>query len=363
MCCFGFYGACKVTTVSPLKSRHWDTAAATLEALREYDLAPAPELFHVWFVYFADENPDILRSIDLARQQGTAIDEKQLRDLYDRFILHRHVTDFLRQGMDSFADVIEQSEQSIGSVSSELGIYHKVLEATDAALRRDGKSFEILQAVAHQTRQVDKTVTRLSEQLDSYHQQISYLQNELKKARDQSFTDGLTRVSNRLHFEQILIELASAVDAGDASEPFCLMMVDLDQFKQINDRHGHRVGDEILVLIAGILKSCIKSRDTVARYGGDEFAVILPKTTLDEALFLAEELGNRVRTRDIRAKPSGTSFGHMTVSIGVAEYHKGETSSSLVDRADGALYRAKQSGRDRYSTALPYDVDQLSVAP
>lgn len=354
---------CKVTTVSPLKSRHWDTVAATLDALREYDLAPVPELFHVWFVFFADDNPDIVRSIELARQQGTAIDEKQLLDLYYRYILHRHTTDFLRQGMESFADVIENSEQSIASVSSELGIYHKVLEEADAVLRRDGKPSDLLTAVSRHTRKVQKTVSTLAEQLDSYHQQIAHLQSELQKAQEQSLTDGLTRVSNRLHFEQILTDLCHAVDEGEDSEPFCLMMIDLDQFKQVNDRYGHRVGDEILVLIAGILKTNIKGRDTVSRYGGDEFAVLLPQTTLDEALFLAEDLGNRVRAREIRAKSSGTSFGSMTISIGIAEYQRYETSSSIVDRADSALYRAKQGGRDQYSIALPYEGEPETVAP
>ncbi len=354
---------CKVTTVSPLKSRHWDTVAATLDALREYDLAPVPELFHVWFVFFADDNPDIVRSIELARQQGTAIDEKQLLDLYYRYILHRHTTDFLRQGMESFADVIENSEQSIASVSSELGIYHKVLEEADAVLRRDGKPSDLLTAVSRHTRKVQKTVSTLAEQLDSYHQQIAHLQSELQKAQEQSLTDGLTRVSNRLHFEQILTDLCHAVDEGEDSEPFCLMMIDLDQFKQVNDRYGHRVGDEILVLIAGILKTNIKGRDTVSRYGGDEFAVLLPQTTLDEALFLAEDLGNRVRAREIRAKSSGMSFGSMTISIGIAEYQRYETSSSIVDRADSALYRAKQGGRDQYSIALPYEGEPETVAP
>ncbi|WP_085581209.1 GGDEF domain-containing protein [Thalassospira mesophila] len=343
--------------MSPLKSRHWEIASAALAALREHDLSPVPQLFHVWFVYFADENPDIVRAIDLSRQENGTIDDKNLLALYDRFILHRQTTEFLRQGMESFADVIEHSEQSIAAVTSELTVYHKVLDETDAVLRRDGKPMELLGAVARHTRRVQKTVSGLAGQLQTYHQQISHLQTELHKARQASFTDGLTRISNRLHFEQILTDLCTVVDrdSGSDSQPFCLMMIDLDQFKQINDRHGHRIGDEILVLIAGILKSGIKGGDTVARYGGDEFVILVPQTTLDEALFLAEDLGNRVRTRDIRAKPSGTSFGHMTISVGIAEYHGNEGGPSLIDRADNALYRAKQAGRDQHCIALPYD--------
>lgn len=350
-----------MTTESPLKSRYWDTASATLDVLREYNLSPVPEVFHVWFVYFADENPDIFRALDIARQQGTRIDEKQLFDLYQQFILHPQMAEFLLQGMDDFADVIDHSEHSIGSVTTELNVYGKVLEEVDAVLQRDGCKMEVLGLVARQTRQIRQSVSALSEQLETYHQQITTLQVELEKAREQSFTDGLTRVSNRLHFEQLLSGLAEDLDNETNIQPFCLMLIDLDQFKQINDRFGHRVGDEILVLIAGILKSTIKGRDTVARYGGDEFTILLPQTRLDEAQSLAGELCNSVRVREVRAKSSGVSFGHMTVSIGVAEYQKGEGAASLVDRTDKALYLAKQGGRDQYCVAFP-SVDTVEPA-
>lgn len=342
-----------MTTESPLKSRYWDTASATLDVLREYNFSPVPEVFHVWFVYFADENPDIFRALDLARQQGTPIEEKQLFDLYQRFILHPQMAEFLLQGMDDFADVVDHSEHSIGSVSTELTVYGNVLEEVGAVLQQGGKKMEILNLVARQTRHIRQSVTALSDQLETYHQKIADLQVELQKAREQSFTDGLTRVSNRLHFEQLLNGLAGDLDTEASNQPFCLLMIDLDQFKQINDRFGHRVGDEILVLLAGILKSSVKGRDTVARYGGDEFAVLLPQSRLDEAKSLAQELCSSVRGREVRAKSSGTSFGHMTVSIGVAEYQKGEGAASLIDRTDAALYQAKEAGRDQYSVAFP----------
>lgn len=121
-----------------------------------------------------------------------------------------------------------------------------------------------------------------------------------------------------MHFEETLASCCVEFDAGNIDEPFCVMMVDLDQFKAVNDKYGHRIGDEILVLIASMIKANTKGRDLVARYGGDEFAILLPQTPLKDAMLLADDMSKRIAAREVRAKSSGTSFGHMTVSVGVA---------------------------------------------
>ncbi|MFH1805013.1 MAG: GGDEF domain-containing protein [Pseudomonadota bacterium] len=334
-------------------SRHWDYANATLDMLRTHGLRPCPEFYHVWFVYHADENPEVLRAIDAARASGEPISEETLLRLYYRYIFDRQAASFLRRGMDDFNDVICNSEETIASAHSELGAYGEVLEAAQKTLRNDKKTGEIIDRIVVHTRKVQGTVATLGEQLAHYQQKITHLQQELQQTRERSYTDGLTGVSNRLHLEEILAEQCLTYDEdGDSTEPFCVMMVDLDQFKQINDRHGHRIGDEVLVLIAGMLKAHTKGRDIVARYGGDEFVVLLPDTLLADAELLASDICSRIRARDIRAKASGTSYGNMTISIGIAQYVRGEGPFSLIDRADGALYRAKDAGRDRYCAAI-----------
>ncbi|OSQ32535.1 GGDEF domain-containing protein [Thalassospira sp. MCCC 1A03138] len=328
-------------------SKHWDYAKATLDALRDHGLRPTPELYHVWFVYYAEENPEILRVIDAVKATGEAIGEEALLQLYYRYIFDRQAADFLQRGMEDFSDVVENSDACLSSTRDELRVYSDVLGKAETSLKSGEKAEEVIHNVVLHTGRMQTTVESLHEQLGEYLKTIAHLQRELHETRERSYTDGLTRVSNRMHFEEVLASCCVEFDGGNIDEPFCVMMVDLDQFKAVNDKYGHRIGDEILVLIASMIKANTKGRDLVARYGGDEFAILLPQTPLKDAMLLADDMSKRIAAREVRAKSSGTSFGHMTVSVGVAEYVKGEGAAKVVDRADSALYRAKRDGRNR----------------
>jgi diguanylate cyclase len=336
-----------VTTTDHHVSKHWDYAKATLDALHDHGLRPTPELYHVWFVYYAEENPEILRVIDAVKASGEAIGEETLLQLYYRYIFDRQAADFLQRGMEDFSDVVENSDASLTSTRDELRVYGDVLGKAEESLLAGEKVAEVIRNVALHTGRMQTTVESLHEQLGDYLNKIAHLQRELHETRERSYTDGLTRVSNRMHFEETLASCCVEFDTGSIDEPFCVMMVDLDQFKVVNDKYGHRIGDEILVLIASMIKANTKGRDLVARYGGDEFAILLPQTPLKDAMMLADDMSKRIAAREVRAKSSGTSFGHMTVSVGVAEYVKGEGAAKVVDRADNALYRAKKNGRNR----------------
>src|SRR5262249_60537845 len=126
-----------------------------------------------------------------------------------------------------------------------------------------------------------------------------------------------------------------------------LLMADVDYFKNFNDTHGHQLGDHVLRLIATALRQNVKGQDIVARYGGEEFAVILPDTTLQQAELVADKLRRVVAANEIIRRPTGESLGHVTLSIGVATLHTGETTQALIEVADACLYAAKKSGRNR----------------
>ena len=119
------------------------------------------------------------------------------------------------------------------------------------------------------------------------------------------------------------------------------MLVDADHFKAINDQHGHHKGDEVLISLARALESGIRDSDTVFRWGGEEFVILLPLTNLQGALYVAETL------REIVQQLSQQNLPQLTVSIGVAQHQADEDSDSLFKRMDEALYRAKTSGRNR----------------
>jgi diguanylate cyclase len=132
----------------------------------------------------------------------------------------------------------------------------------------------------------------------------------------------------------------------ETGHPLTLLMIDIDRFKHFNDNYGHRAGDGVLKEVARVLVNSTKGADTVARYGGEEFAIILPETTPDNAEKLAEKLRQNVSSRRIRNKKTGKDFGQLTVSIGLSGLKLGENILEFIDRADEALYRAKQAGRN-----------------
>jgi diguanylate cyclase (GGDEF)-like protein/PAS domain S-box-containing protein len=167
------------------------------------------------------------------------------------------------------------------------------------------------------------------------------MENELKQ---QARMDYLTGIFNRRHLvEQGEIELARAIRYG---KPFSLLMLDIDHFKQVNDAHGHRAGDRVLVELGGLLNSTMREVDVVARMGGEEFAILLPETDGQQAAEVAERL-RRVVAENPVILDSGTKL-QVTVSIGVASLDSSVANIDiLLNRADDALYRAKETGRNK----------------
>jgi diguanylate cyclase (GGDEF)-like protein len=169
-----------------------------------------------------------------------------------------------------------------------------------------------------------------------------------QEAQRLSVTDGLTGLTNYRAFQQVLArEVERAVRFHRS---LSVLMLDLDMFKQVNDAHGHQVGDAVLVQVAERIREEVRDVDVVGRYGGEEFVVVLPETDLEGARHLADRICDKVRSTPIR-----TSAGDLTVtvSMGVAVYPQhGDTPSSLVRAADRALYDAKGDGRDRWRVAV-----------
>ena len=170
------------------------------------------------------------------------------------------------------------------------------------------------------------------------------LQAVLAQAHEVSHTDALTFLPNR---RQIIGDLQREVMFSDRyGTPFSISMLDIDHFKKINDTYGHTVGDEVLRRLADELRQHIRHPDTIGRYGGEEFLVILPHSPLAAATEQAERLCKHVRSLGIKAGEQNIS---LTISIGVAQYkiHK-EGWQSFLSRADKALYQAKNNGRDQW---------------
>ena len=171
-----------------------------------------------------------------------------------------------------------------------------------------------------------------------------------EQSRRLAATDPLTGVYNRRTF----IELAdkALARAQRNALPLSLLMLDLDHFKRVNDRHGHMAGDEVLRSFARLVETCLRYEDLLVRYGGEEFCVLLPDTTHEGAMALAERIRALVDETPLHIMRAHI---HVTVSFGVYTARAGETCTVelLLGRADQALYRAKAAGRNRVATFTP----------
>lgn len=124
-------------------------------------------------------------------------------------------------------------------------------------------------------------------------------------------------------------------------------MCDVDNFKLVNDTFGHAVGDEVLKAVAGVLNENLRQGDSLARFGGEEFGIILPQTTLTSATGFAERIRRHCEAQDLKVRTTGQKLGRITVSLGVAELRDREGPEQLVARSDANLYQAKRGGRNR----------------
>jgi len=169
-----------------------------------------------------------------------------------------------------------------------------------------------------------------------------------EKYRELSIVDDLTELYNSRHFYQ---QLKMEIDRVDRyGQPLTLLLLDLDDFKQFNDTYGHIEGDQVLARFGQVVKRCLRQTDSAYRYGGEEFTILLPMTTIGDGAVTAERIRAELR-EEIFSPVSGKDV-HMTVSIGLAQYKSQEDMKTFVNRLDQLMYQAKKSGKDRVRPEL-----------
>jgi diguanylate cyclase (GGDEF)-like protein len=238
--------------------------------------------------------------------------------------------------------VARQLAAQRGRLESELLTHENTLLRSEAEASQ--RALEQARRAAH----LQRVVTGLAVLLIAgaafalWHQRVL-----LRRIARMAETDSLTGVPNRRHVMELGQRLMTRCDQD--GRPYAMLLLDLDGFKQINDRHGHAAGDEALCHVTQALRRCLRPGDHLGRYGGEEFAVILPDTGADEAERVAERLRAAVAALEPVWAPGA---GRVTLSGGIAFATPGRTNfSQLVVRADQALYRAKNAGRNRIEVA------------
>lgn len=265
--------------------------------------------------------------------------------------------------MSDTADKIEKSAEELRRVSTQinqgLGSILDMLDNISAEANSMGSSaspnspgekelLTVLNMVRNELSSLTQMGDEFGTRVASFEHQFVELHDKFEKTREVALMDPLTGIANRRKFEAELERYLGAV--LDLNGKLCVLISDVDHFKTFNDTYGHHVGDNILKLVAKTYVGKLGHHALPARWGGDEFAVILPGSDLKQAKKTAEDIMASLTKRDLVNKVSGEKLGRATLSIGITSYRAGDTPKTFMQRADQALYLAKKKGRNRIET-------------
>lgn len=322
-------------------------ASAALDLMRRSGIPPYPHFYELLFTYATGTNPALNERMNTLLQSGASPTSEVINRLHKEFV-KPDVDERISTVSQRMHARIEAVHEAIDGAMISANAYSGSLQIASGDLGR-ATSPEALQALAKrllaETRQIQATNAALEAKLVASRDDLASLQQDLEDVRRESRIDPLTRIDNRKSFDEgIEVALAEAAITG---EPLCLLMIDIDHFKSFNDTYGHQTGDQVLRLVAMTVKSNIKGKDLAARYGGEEFVAILPSTSLDGAITVAENIRRAIQAKELLKRSTNEKLGRITASFGLAAYRRGDTAASLIERADRCLYGAKHGGRDR----------------
>lgn len=320
--------------------------------MRSHGSPAYPRAFEVWYAHLSGEMPSVSMAMNavIAGSDGK-VGTADIDNIYDRFI-----------GTERLMRQTERtSTQVLGEIDALMTLVNKTLDSSEryhgriSAMSEDvpppadrQKLREWVEALVMSTREEVTRKTVLETQLRDSSNEIRNLREALETTRAEALTDPLTGLANRRHFEEMLQK--SIDQATLRREPFALVMADIDFFKKFNDAHGHLTGDQVLRLVARTMQDKFKDKAVITRFGGEEFAIILPDADVIAGKFGAETVRQALLTRELVKRSTNENLGRITVSLGVAGYRRGDTAGSLLERADQALMQAKRDGRNRTVT-------------
>jgi diguanylate cyclase len=330
-------------------------------AMAAHNAACHPVSYAVWYEYFSGRNTRLRAELDPRLQRGEILEEGDIAQLFDHHLTGPHETT-VRRLCEELRQLAGEMSVSARQAGAEAGEYAQSLDAAGQRLE-SLSDHPVLQSLVRElldgAARMRRSVGALEDRLAANGRQINELREALVQAQNEALIDPLTGLMNRRGFDAALQELMDAEETEGCGA--CLLMVDIDHFKRINDAHGHLVGDKVIRAVAQVLKNGVKGRDTVARYGGEEFSVLLPATPLAGACALAEQLRLTVERGRIRRADNREAVASVTVSVGVTALRAGEPVEEFVQRADAALYASKQNGRNQV-TAQPLGTPVAAVA-
>jgi len=315
----------------------------TLPLMARNRVPVTPENYAVWYAYVVGANHGLRLALDEILDQGEGVDERATTMLYQRFLVPWDEARAVA-AQEALSKTIAGVQGSVDNADGDASRYQSALAEYTRQITSDIDSEALrglLGNLAEETAAMRASGEHLRDRLVRSRREIERLREELDRAHDEANNDPLTGLLNRQGLDRAFAALPPA------APPASLLMIDLDRFKRVNNNCGHLVGDEVLKHIARTLRAGIKGGDIAARFGGEEFVVVLPETPLGGAVTLAENLRAKIHHTRLMRREDKRPIGEVTVSIGVALRRSDEDLEALIGRADAALYTAKRGGRNR----------------
>jgi diguanylate cyclase len=314
-------------------------------AMLEHGVSPTPSNYLIWFNFHSDATPGLRPAMEAGL--GQPVTQAWLDDLYGQFFAVEREAHSLQEVAARLEVAVNEAVGLIHDAREDALRYGGTLDQASSRLAADPQSLSsLLRRLVTETQEVSRRSEAAARNLSETSRKTRELQSELAEARHLASTDPLTGLANRRQLDDALREDLAA------HKPTALVMVDLDHFKAVNDSHGHPAGDQVLRHLAVILTEVAGEGVLAARFGGEEFAVILAMGAVRDAVSVAERIRARIGQSSVLIRQSGHRLS-VTASLGVAVASPGELPAQLIERADAALYEAKRGGRNRVCSDPP----------
>lgn len=305
-----------------------------------------PLSFSVWYEHVSGVNNLLSDELNKLQEKGVLLTDEMTEGLYKKYVsdCDADATQRVHDELEKILANVAVSTREAGERSSQFD--HSLVKYSTQLEEKPGvESLQgVIKALLSETRSMRTSLSTLQKELTEKTHEMDALKEQLRLVREETIIDALTGLVNRKVFLE-RFELARHVP--DAHGNLCLLLADIDHFKNINDNYGHLLGDKVIRQVAQTMSATVKGSDTAARYGGEEFAILLPNTSLTNARKLAEQIRQKVERIRVRRSDNGSTLGVVTISIGVACYRQGDVADALIHRADMALYAAKNNGRNQ----------------
>lgn len=312
---------------------------------------PTPLNFELWIHYLGDPEGPLGVEIKRLLAEDAVISDETSEMLAAEFLPRGRLSEEIR-------DAGAVLDRELASVSAAIAKAHKTQtdfgetladasQTMDTAVEDASALKSLVGGLSTATQRVRRETASLEKRLESSNKEVARLREHLEQVRRDAMTDALTNLANRKAFDERLEQ--ACADAGRT--PLTLAILDIDHFKRFNDTWGHQTGDQVLRYVSTILSRVCSGNRFVARFGGEEFAIIFPGESPGAVMAALEHIREEVSSRSLRRRSTNDDLGAVTLSAGFAEHLPSEGAAALLERADEALYASKRGGRNRVTSA------------